>query len=204
MATLTRNQLFYKVRQHTLEMLEDRGYEVPDSLKISAFEFTQNFESNKIDFIVSNKDKKIFIHHHLDTKALSKKDLELLSKQIEEDLPDENCSIILIMEDKPTPAIYKEIEQATFGKVELFLTYQLCVNISHHEMNPKFRILTEEEIEKITTELKTPKNKFPQILSTDPMARYYGVEPGQVFEVTRKSHNTGVSITYRTVIKGKK
>jgi len=204
MATLTRNQLFYIVRQHTLEMLEDRGYEINNSLKISQFEFTQNFENNNIDFIVSKKDKKIFIHHHLDTKALSKKDLEILSKQIEEDLPDENVSIILIMEDKPTPAIYKEIEQSTFGKVELFLTHQLYVNISHHEMNSKFRVLSEEEVNEITKKLNTPKNKFPQILSTDPMSRYYGVEPGQVFEITRKSHNTGESVIYRTVIKGKK
>ena len=56
------------------------------------------------------------------------------------------------------------------------------------------RLRTSEEI---VSKFNTPKIKFPKILKTDPVARYFALKSGMMFKILRNSPEVGESISYR-------
>lgn len=42
--------------------------------------------------------------------------------------------------------------------------------------------------------------QLPRMLASDAVARYYGLEPGQVVKVTHDGEDTGFHVTYRCVV----
>ena len=60
-------------------------------------------------------------------------------------------------------------------------------------------VFTFYEIKEIVDKYDTKITKFPKMLSTDPIARYYGVRPGGMFKIIRQSASSGEYISYRSV-----
>jgi DNA-directed RNA polymerase subunit H (RpoH/RPB5) len=81
---------------------------------------------------------------------------------------------------------------------EVFSFKRLLFNITKHSYVPKHEILSSEAAIQIQ-KLYAVKNKsqFPIILSTDPVARYYDIKPGQLVKIYRSSSAIGENITYR-------
>jgi DNA-directed RNA polymerase I, II, and III subunit RPABC1 len=69
-------------------------------------------------------------------------------------------------------------------KVELFNENELTFNITKHHLQPKFESLGREESKAFKKQFGV---KFPAILTTDPVVRFYGWQSGLVIKITRKS-----------------
>lgn len=129
----------------------------------------------------------------------------MVVKQIAEDaIREEYQRVVFVSPTKPNPIVRKTIdtynrsEQAL--RFELFEEDELSVNITHHELVPKHTPLSDEELKEVLHAHALELAQLPRILSTDPVARYYGLERGQVVRIERKSMSAGLYVTYRQVV----
>ena len=104
---------------------------------------------------------------------------------------------ILLLREKENSTVTKELERKQYENVEIFLKKNMMFNITHHIYVPKHVVLTDEESEEIVSKFNTPKIKFPKILKSDPVARYFALKSGMMFKILRKSPEVGESISYR-------
>ena len=89
---------------------------------------------------------------------------------------------------KDVPILYTEeiTHSSAMEKmnIELFSRKELIFNITKHSLQPIFRILSDTESEKFKKQFGI---KHPKLLTSDPIARFYGLSPGSVVEITRKN-----------------
>lgn len=112
-------------------------------------------------------------------------------------------SLICVLTVKPNLMVRRAAEainRSSEMKVELFDEDDLAINITHHELVPKHTPLTDKEVEELTVAYAVQKHQLPRILSSDPVAAYFGLERGQVVRIERKSVSAGVYVTYRQVV----
>lgn len=185
----------YKVRTTLLEMLKDRGYDVPDNITID--EFQPMYESDAYDVI--DKDKKIiatFYKKH--DKAFGKADLRDIVRKIRDENGNE-INIIIIITDKPNSAVESELLTELYRNVEVFIFNNMKINITRHRLQPKYTLLSEEEMGAVLEKYNATKSQIPRMLITDPIARYYGVKSNSMFKIVRNSPSTGENTTYRYI-----
>jgi len=203
MDNYSRTKIYYQVRKTTIEMLEDRNFKVSDEDKGLPYQdFASRLEENQIDIIANHKSSDIkvaYVSYILDSKTFSKKDLLTKKAFIDENFPTKDMTVIIIVQEKPTPQIAKELQNDEFKSYEIFLTKNLMFNITHHEIVPRHIILTEEESKKVLEDYQSTKSQLPKLLSTDPVAKYYGMKSGDICRIIRHSPMTGESIYYRMV-----
>jgi DNA-directed RNA polymerase subunit H (RpoH/RPB5) len=90
-------------------------------------------------------------------------------------------------------------QQSGAREVQVFEFAELQYNPSRHMLVPSHEPIREEpEIETILRRyrLKT-RYQLPLILSTDPMARYLALKPGQLVRIVRQSPSAGTYVLYR-------
>ncbi|MCF2137005.1 MAG: DNA-directed RNA polymerase subunit H [Candidatus Thorarchaeota archaeon] len=71
-----------------------------------------------------------------------------------------------------------------------------------HELVPKHRIATKDEIQIVLNHYGIDKTQLPRILRSDPAARVLGAKPGQVVRIERDSRTAGKTYYYRLVVEG--
>mmetsp|Transcript_18572 Transcript_18572/g.44642 ORF Transcript_18572/g.44642 Transcript_18572/m.44642 type:complete len:241 (+) Transcript_18572:165-887(+) len=81
--------------------------------------------------------------------------------------------------------------------LNVFFEVELVLNITHHEMVPKHRLMTPVEKRKLLSKYKVTQEQLPRIMLTDPVAKYLGLKRGDVVEVIRESETAGRYTTYR-------
>lgn len=203
MDNYSRTKIYYQVRKTTIEMLEDRNFKVSDEDKGLPYQdFASRLEENQIDIIANHKSSDVkvaYVSYILDSKTFSKKDLLTKKAFIDENFPTKEMTVIIIVQEKPTPQIAKELQNDEFKSYEIFLTKNLMFNITHHEIVPRHIILTEDESKKVLDDYQSTKSQLPKLLSTDPVAKYYGMKTGDICKIIRHSPMTGESIYYRMV-----
>lgn len=112
-------------------------------------------------------------------------------------------TMIIVMTAKPNLLVRRAAEAMNREKgikVELFEEDDLAVNITHHELVPKHTPLTEKEVQEVLHAHAIKKHQLPRLLTSDPVAAYFGLERGQVVRIERKSASAGVYVTYRQVM----
>lgn len=91
---------------------------------------------------------------------------------------------IIVYKNNVTSAV-KNIKQNFQGmKIELFSQEELQYNITTHKYQPKFEILSAKDADQFR---RTYDTKFPVMLKTDPISRFYGYQKGDIVKVTRKN-----------------
>ena len=200
MEQLLRTKIYFRVRKTTIEMLEDRGFEVSEEDKNMNYEdFTNRLEENAIQLIAThrmNPVKMVYVAFILDAKSFSKKDLVALKALMDEKYPTNEVTVIIV-QDKQTPQIAKELLNDEYKLYEIFSMKNLMFNITHHEIVPRHILLNQEEIEVQLKLFKTTRAQLPKLLTTDPVAKYYGMKAGDVCKIIRQSPMTGESYYYR-------
>jgi DNA-directed RNA polymerase subunit H (RpoH/RPB5) len=86
--------------------------------------------------------------------------------------------------------------------LQTFVMSELLYNITHHKLVPRHEVVAaEEEIQKIIKDYNV-KNRLqlPVILRTDPVAKYFGMKPGQLAKITRVSPSAGEYVAYRCCV----
>lgn len=194
------NKLF-KVRKTTLEMMTDRGIQIPPILNITFEEFRVQYEAKNIDIYIHDleNEKKVYIHFYNESKSFGKNELKNLMARILNTYEDENIMVILLLRDKENSMVTKELQKPIYQNVEIFLQPYMQFNITHHVKVPKFQVLTVDEENELMAKYNITKNKLPKILKTDPISRYYGVKTDQIFKITDISRQAGLAIRYRVV-----
>lgn len=191
-----------------MEMLEDRGYDVEECRNsYTETELTRIFLcANPGSILVESTDKNIRIMYF--TLQQLKTHLKLLqAKKYDLDNDNANIHLIIIMEDtnhsvtKSLNETYKNLNVDTRKiKYQLFHIKDVLINISKHVLVPKHEVLTKEKEQQVLAQFMSPKASFPFILKTDPMARYLGLEPGQIVKITSASPTSGQYVSYRTCV----
>lgn len=191
----------YKVRETILEMINDRGYLVPDSEKISFEQFVLKYNNKNIDIFINDeiKNKKIYVYFHNDIKNFSKGDLKSVIQKVITEYNDQDINLILLLREKENSAISKELTKEAYKNVEIFLKKNMLFNITHHNYVPKHILLTQEEEKELLEKYNTSKGKLPKISKLDPIAKYYGMKNDQICKIIRKSPEVGEYIYYRLV-----
>lgn len=185
---------FFKARNTLMEMLVDRGNEIPEKYEISFEEFMIQYENNEVD--IPMVEIKTYVYFHIAEKNLAKKDFVNLIENIKKDYEDE-MHIIIITPNKLNQSLNKEMKK--MNNCESFLLKTLQFNITKHVLIPEMRILAKEEYDGVVEKFRTPINKLPKFLITDPIVQYYGAKSGDLFEIKRISTGSGINVSYRYV-----
>ncbi|KAK9912889.1 hypothetical protein M0R45_036723 [Rubus argutus] len=195
---------YYVSRRTVMEMLSDRGYNVPDSdLTRSLTEFRtvfgQNPDLERLRICVSlrsNPKKKIMVIF-CGTDEIRKATVCGIYANL---LYKESISgLMLVLQSKINSYAQKELETYPY-KVEIFQISELLVNITKHVLQPKHEILTAEEKKVLLRKYNLEEKKLPLMLETDAFARYYGLEKGQVVKITYHGGVVGALKTYRCIV----
>jgi len=191
----------FKVRQTLLEMIQDRGYNIPENEKITLEEFIILYNNKNLDIFINDDEhnKKIYIHFHNEVKNFSKSDLKSLTQKIIEQYQDQDINLILLLREKENSAISKELSKEAYKNVEIFLKKNMIFNITHHVLVPKHIILTKEEEIELLEKYNTTRGKLPKLSKSDPIAKYYGMKSDQICKILRKSPEVGEYVYYRLV-----
>lgn len=185
-------------RNTLIEMISDRGYNTSNAILnyASFISLYPNAQSNPsvLNFIASKDNNSLAIHFTSEEK-LAKKNLEMLSNEYSAQGVE---TVVLVTFNKLNPAC-KALLKSIKLMVEHFLIEELQFNITKHVLVPKHRIMSQAEVDKLLIDIKCQKSNLPTILTTDPVARYFGAKVDEVIEITRPSQTAGISIYYRAV-----
>nr|XP_027068831.1 DNA-directed RNA polymerase V subunit 5A-like isoform X1 [Coffea arabica] len=194
---------YYLSRRTVLEMLRDRGFLVPNSeIGLSLQDFRNNYgqqpDIDRLRISALHKDdpsNKILVLF-CGPNVVKVNVIRGIANQIMN--KDTLSRLILIVQNHITSQAMKAVDLLPF-KVEIFQITDLLVNVTKHVLKPKHQLLTEEEKQRLLEKYNIEDKQLPRMLQKDAIARYYGLEKGQVLKVTYNNEITETHVTYRCV-----
>lgn len=97
----------------------------------------------------------------------------------------------------------KIIEKINIDNIQIFTYNNLLFNITKHSKIPKYiRVIKDKNEIRELCDLRNISNinKLAKIQMTDPLANFYGLRVGQLFEFKKFNKNAGMYIYYRVCI----
>ncbi|XP_054815865.1 DNA-directed RNA polymerase V subunit 5A [Prosopis cineraria] len=194
---------YYLSRKTVLEMLRDRGFSIPSSeIGLSLAEFRaihgQSPDIERLRFSAthaSDPSKRILVIFCWPGVVKVNAIRSLVGQLFNTDTL---SGMILIVQEQITNQALKALEVLKF-KVEVFQITDLLVNITKHVLKPKHEVLTNQQKQELLKKYNLEEKQLPRMLQKDAIARYYGLERGQVVKVTYSGDISQMHVTYRCV-----
>jgi len=186
----------FKIRKTVLAMLKARSYSVPASdLDQTWDSFKEKISStptaklgDAVTILVSKADVSIFVFFAEDEKL----GVSAIRKYCER-MEREDIKRAIIVLQKGISPMAKTIlgELAPRYMVETFNESDLLVNITEHNLVPKHELLSEDDKKKLLDKYKLKEIQLPRMQMSDPVARFYGLQRGNVVKIERNSETAG-------------
>jgi len=191
-------------------MLRDRKYIVPDKFDLTLDAFKQNHCEQKtlrllrseLTILVCKQDDPsdyLSVYFPDDAKVGVKPIRQYYEHMKQEKI---QKAIIVVIQGMTPFAKQALSELCNVSKVhiEQFTENELLVNITEHILVPKHVLLTEKDKKELLAKYKLKDTQLPRMQQQDPVARYYGLQRGQIVKIIRPSETAGMYVTYRIVI----
>ena len=218
---MDRIKKIFTSRKTILEMLEDRGYNCDSYKHYTIEEINIMFDQSQLkksdsvapgplDIKLTRDDGRTIYVKYRFTKFRPTKPVEKFVHNIFENEIKKTDTLIFIITDKmkmsKTIVGFINSRYYQYGYfLQIFSINTLQFNISHHNLVPHHRIISnEEKIEVLKRYNASSTNNFPKILREDPAAKYYGMRPNDVCEIKVDSIISGVYTKYRLCISNTK
>ncbi|WJX60674.1 DNA-directed RNA polymerases II and IV subunit 5A, variant 2 [Trifolium repens] len=193
----------YRIRKTVMEMLRDRGYLVGDfEVNMSKHEFREKFGENmKREDLVINKTKKdkpsdqIYVLFPEEVKV-GVNTLRTYARRMKS----ENVSKAILVCQSSLTTQAQNFILASRIHIEIFQEAELLVNVKDHVLVPEHQVLTDTEKKTLLERYTLKETQLPRIQVKDPVARYYGLNRGEVVKIIRPSETAGRYVTYRFVV----
>ena len=179
-------------RKVVLKMLMIRRYLVEDPE-----EFISSKEEEFLTHKIGDETSKIFVFF---PKISTKVGVFTIRQYIKEMQDNEVSQAIVVVKDAITAFAKQVFIEAKPLVIECFKENELLVDKLTHVLVPIHELITEEEKKELLKIYKIKENQLPKILSSDPIAKYFGARKGNVFKITRPSESSGDYVYYRTVV----
>ncbi|CAL6015209.1 RNA_polymerase II subunit Rpb5a [Hexamita inflata] len=196
-------QIQYRVRRTCCEMLYDRkcillpyGHfkslrEVYDQ---SFDSFCQQYPSFAWQLIVNSPKQKIATLCLPEFKAAHEQAIIETVK-----LLDLNRLILIVNSQPKSNQMTRifDLESKHKVQIEVFTNEQLVLNVTKHFLVPRHSVLTEEGKQQVLNKYQVTEKQMPIILSSDPIAKYLGLNSGQMVQISRESEQGGKYLNFR-------
>ncbi|KNC86755.1 DNA-directed RNA polymerase I, II, and III subunit RPABC1 [Sphaeroforma arctica JP610] len=195
----------WRIRKTLMAMLHDRKYLVSQTeleLSFNQFlsQFTTNPQRDALRILVSQRDdqrRRLYVFFPEDTK-LGIPHIKAYSEEMEQNNVDRG---IIVIRSSMTPFAKSKIDSLRPKIVlESFLEAELLVNITEHCLVPRHIVLNIEEKTTLLKRYKLKETQLPRMQRHDPVARYFGLDRGDVVKIIRPSETAGRYMTYRLVM----
>lgn len=218
------SQLVYNSRVHILEMLEDRGYDITalkdyteDEIKImldgqNTGKFGILAEKGPLDILLEKHSggasaEKIYVKYRLEDRFKSTTSLNNQIQEIFETLLTTKDTLIILnisrvlmkigVKDKVDEEYVNHLYITKNYFVQLFGLENFLFNVSRHVQVPNHRILSKQETQDLLAEYNCTLKNLPSIKRDDPQAKYIGLKPRQVCEISFSNITSGITKKYR-------
>lgn len=193
-----------KILRHSVELLQLRNEETEDFEK----ELSEYQKDRFYSEIINVNTKNIAVIYAFSKESFKDFWSNIRGKSVDEIKKEYGkLKMILILNDYPSSITYqalqkKELELAAEeGFIQIFLMQELMYNPTKHELVPKHEKMNNEDVKKLMENLKLKaKTQLPFIQKTDVIARWLGIQSGDVVKITRYSPTSGKSYYYRCCI----
>lgn len=193
-----------RILQHSVELLQLRNEDVTDFEK-KLFEYEINRFYNEIINVTSKNIAVVYTFSKDIFKEFWTNIRSKTTKQIEEEYGKKK--LIIILNEYPSSITLQSLQKKELelinedGFIHLFSMQELMYNPTKHELVPKHEKMNNEEVKTLMDNLKLKaKTQLPFIQKTDIIARWLGIQPGDVVRITRYSPTSGKSYYYRCCI----
>lgn len=201
------NQIF-KVKRTLAELLSDRGYNTTndewllgESTKIK--DFIHHYEGTPQSGSKSFKDALSATYAKDDDPtgktrlrvffpetpisggrktAIGKDSIERILKRM---AGDDITKVIIVTETQLSPQAAGQLNNYPAWTLEHFMYKELTYNLTKHFLTPEHRLMSLPEITRFLDDNKLDIENLPVMSYQDPISRYYGSKPGDIFEIKR-------------------
>tara|TARA_B100000963_G_C22473660_1_gene601362 strand:- start:57 stop:812 length:756 start_codon:yes stop_codon:yes gene_type:complete len=152
------------------------------------------------------KDYQVMVKYLTNNKVRNQNIINCIDEIYEKEIIGNDDVLIIVTKDKVTyQGVLEEYVNRLYyrdGKyVQILWLNHLLVNITKHDLVPKYRIMLDKEKQMLIQKLYIEDEKeLPFILITDPVARFYGVRVGQVCEIIYNNDTNGKNKFYRLCV----
>ncbi|XP_057724282.1 DNA-directed RNA polymerases II and IV subunit 5A-like [Arachis stenosperma] len=197
----------YRIRKTVLQMLRDRGYLVSDlEINNTIEEFKKEFDNfvgkDREDLVINkckkdNPSEQIYVFFPSKRK-IGVAEIKAYTKRMHSQ---KVFNAILVCQEKITEFAQRSITEISsqFHWV-VFQENELLFNVTEHALVPVHQVLTDAEKNALLEKYTLEGTQLPKIQVDDPVARYYGLKPGQVVKIIKPSETAGRYVTYRYVV----
>jgi DNA-directed RNA polymerase subunit H (RpoH/RPB5) len=203
----------YTSRNIILDLMGKQGYNIEDYGNFSVNEVNSMKQNNQLDMLLEKKEEnpvtkrknKIYIRYYLGKTIRPSNLQEMIDDLFNlEEILKKDDTLFIIIKDEINETLTNELKHI-WESDGIFIVVEnikrLQFNILDNNLQPKFNIVPESEVDKIMKKYNiTDKIQFPDISRFDPVARAIGLRPGQLCHIVRSSKTAIEADYYRICI----